>query len=94
MNEFLKLTGLTLDDMGSEELGINPMIDNIESLNMRFVAVMIAAKFDRNSMGDFNESEQWMAETYGAPPSGPFTERTSAVLRDNKVDDDGPYTGV
>jgi hypothetical protein len=65
MNNGLNFTGVTLDDNG--------MAKDPELLR-KFVAVMIAAQFDRQERSE---------DTYGSPPDGPFSERASATLRDN-----------
>ena len=73
MNNNLHYTGLSLDDQGDRDLGIPPMAKDI-SLDLDFIKVLAGGGIDRQEAGD---------DTYGTPPDGPFSERASAVLRDN-----------
>jgi hypothetical protein len=74
----LGLTTPTLDDDG---------LSHDPQLAADFLGVLVTADVDRHQFADAvdygTHIESWVGDAYGTPPDSPFSERASAVLRDN-----------
>lgn len=82
MNNSLSLTGFYLDDQGAPETAILPRVPDAD-LDRMLVKVLMDAGLDRHEMSSSWGQESWASDSYGTPADSPFSERASALLRDN-----------